>query len=376
MPYIHDSRIVLTLDAGGTNFVFSAMRGGEEVSSQVCLPSFAEDLDKCLSIFVQGFTEVLSQLKEAPVAISFAFPGPADYPNGIIGGELPNMKAFRGGVALGPFLEEKFGLPVFINNDGDLFAYGEAIAGVLPEINKRLEQSGSIKRYRNLLGLTFGTGFGAGIVIKNELLIGDNACSGEIFASRNSKYPKYIVEESVSIRAVKRVYAELSGEDSTHLSPKDIYDIAEGVKPGNAKAAKGAFEELGIIAGDAIANIISMLDGLIVIGGGLAGAKKYFLPALVGQMNSTIEMMDGTVMSRIPEKVYNLDEEKDVEAFLTGAVTKVKVYGTDRMVDYDPAKRTGVAISRLGASKAIMVGAYAFALNEMDKKEVNAAVGQ
>jgi glucokinase len=29
-------------------------------------------------------------------------------------------------------LEEKFGIPLFVQNDGDLFAYGEAIAGFLP----------------------------------------------------------------------------------------------------------------------------------------------------------------------------------------------------------------------------------------------------
>ena len=34
-------------------------------------------------------------------------------------------------------LREQFGIPVFINNDGNLFAYGEALAGTLPEVNKR-----------------------------------------------------------------------------------------------------------------------------------------------------------------------------------------------------------------------------------------------
>jgi glucokinase len=65
------------------------------------------------------------------VAISFAFPGPSDYPRGIIG-DLGNLPCFRGGVALGPMLEDTFEIPVFINNDGDLFAYGEAIGGFLP----------------------------------------------------------------------------------------------------------------------------------------------------------------------------------------------------------------------------------------------------
>ena len=30
MMYTNDNRIVMTLDAGGTNFVFSAIQGGKE----------------------------------------------------------------------------------------------------------------------------------------------------------------------------------------------------------------------------------------------------------------------------------------------------------------------------------------------------------
>ena len=42
---------------------------------------------------------------------------------------------------------------------------------------------------------------------------------------RNKKYPEYIVEESVSIRAVMRVYAERSGDTGVH-TPKEIFEIA------------------------------------------------------------------------------------------------------------------------------------------------------
>ena len=56
-------------------------------------------------------------LNEPPVAISFAFPGPADYKRGIIG-DLGNLPSLRGGIALGPMLEAEFGIPVFINNGG------------------------------------------------------------------------------------------------------------------------------------------------------------------------------------------------------------------------------------------------------------------
>ena len=116
----------MTLDAGGTNFRFAAIRGGKPATETVLLPSNGDDLDDCLANLVEGFTRVRDLCPEPPVAISFAFPGPADYPNGIIG-DLHNLPGFRGGVALGPMLADNFGIPVFTNNDGDLFTLGEAI---------------------------------------------------------------------------------------------------------------------------------------------------------------------------------------------------------------------------------------------------------
>ena len=128
MGYASDPRVVLTLDAGGTKFAFSAVQSERLVVEPVTLPSNAHDLKRCLETIVLGFTKVREKAPVPPAAISFAFPGPADYPNGIIG-DLGNLPGFRGGVALGPMLEEKFGIPVFMNNDGDLFVYGEAIGG-------------------------------------------------------------------------------------------------------------------------------------------------------------------------------------------------------------------------------------------------------
>lgn len=361
----NDHRIVMTLDAGGTNLVFSAIRAGEEIVTPVHYPTASHDLDACLNVILKGFREVESQLTEKPVAISFAFPGPADYKAGIIG-DLPNFPSFRGGVALGPFLEANFGIPVFINNDGALFAYGEALAGMLPEINRRLEEAGSIKRYQNLIGITLGTGFGGGVVINGELLAGDNQSGGSLWCLRNKKYPEYIVEESVSIRAVRRVYAQLSG-DTTEYTPKDIFDIAEGKKPGNAEAAVKAFAELGEMAGDAIAAAITLVDGLVVIGGGVVGAAKYIIPALMKELNGQTGMMDGRRISRLLMKAFNLDNPEEMTAFLTDTSYCVKVPGTDKLVPYDPSPRMGVAVSKLGASRAISLGAYCYALNHLPK---------
>ncbi|MDD3301080.1 MAG: ROK family protein, partial [Bacteroidales bacterium] len=115
--YDNDKRVVVTLDAGGTNFVFGAMQANEFVVDPLTMPAFNNDLDKCLESLVDGFSQIIAQLRSRPVAISFAFPGPADYKNGIIGGYLPNFPCFREGVALSAFLENRFDIPVFINND-------------------------------------------------------------------------------------------------------------------------------------------------------------------------------------------------------------------------------------------------------------------
>ena len=94
--YDYDNRVVITLDAGGTNLVFGAMQANKFIVDPITLPSNADNLDKCLATMVEGFQRVIDKLDEKPVAISFAFPGPADYPNGIIGGYLPNFPSFRG----------------------------------------------------------------------------------------------------------------------------------------------------------------------------------------------------------------------------------------------------------------------------------------
>lgn len=71
--YQHDKRIVMTLDAGGTNFVFSAMSGYEEQVQQYCLPSHSDQLERCLETLISGFQHVQQQLTEPAVAISIAF---------------------------------------------------------------------------------------------------------------------------------------------------------------------------------------------------------------------------------------------------------------------------------------------------------------
>lgn len=365
--YEQDKRIVLTLDAGGTNFVFSAIQGCREVVEPVHRKAVPDSIEQTLAVLVEGFGEVEKCLTEKPVAISFAFPGPADYAHGVIG-DLPNFPAFRGGVAMGPFLAQQFGLPVFINNDGNLFAYGEALAGMLPAINQRLERSGSPRRYRNLLGLTLGTGFGGGVVIDGHLLTGDNGCGGDVWLMRNPKYPHLVSEESVSIRAVLRVYQENTGNTES-LSPKDIFDIAEGTRQGNQQAAVQSFHELGRVAGNAIVHALDIVDGMVVIGGGVAGAAKYILPGIMEEIQQPVGKFSGECFPCLQMDVFNLEDPDGLSTFLKETDAEVKIPYDDLTVPYIAHKKVGIAVSTLGTSRAISIGAYAFALAQLDREK-------
>jgi glucokinase len=265
-------------------------------------------------------------------------------------------------------LVDQFGLPTFINNDGDLFAYGEASAGFLPYINGLLEKAGSPKRYRNLFGVTLGTGFGGGIVRDGALFIGDNSMAGEIWVARHKLERDTNAEEGASIRAVRRVYAVEAGlrlEDAPE--PKVIYEIAEGTAPGNRAAAQKAFRRMGEVAGDAIAQAVTLLDGLVVIGGGIAGAHRQFLPAIVNEMNGTYQTPAGERFPRLAQRAFNLEDAGQLETFLKGEAKELTVPGSSRKVRFDGLQRTGVGISRLGTSEATAIGAYVFALKKLDE---------
>lgn len=364
--YQNDERIVLTLDAGGTNFVFSAMQACEHIVEPLRLAAVTDDVERCLRTLAEGFREISKRLPKAASAISFAFPGPADYESGIIG-DAPNFPAFRGGVALGPYLEAEFGVPVYINNDGHLFAYGEALAGMLPQINAEIKSAGGKRVFRNLIGITIGTGFGGGIVIDGCLLRGDNGVGADMYLLRGKDDPQIMAEESVSIRAVKRFYAEQSG-DNTPLEPKDIFDIAEGVRAGNREAAAESFAKVGRAAGDAVGRAVNLVDGVVVVGGGVAGAAKYIIPAMVEELRSEVETLSGVKFSCVVPEVFNLYDDEHRKMFLQERDEMISVPLIGGEVLYKSHKKIGVGVSTLGTSQAIALGAYTYALAQLDKR--------
>ena len=358
-----ETTTIFTLDAGGTNLVFSAVQNKQILREKVNLPAPSEDLDGFIRKVFHGFSLLQEKTGTQADAISFCFPGPADYEAGIIG-DLENLPFFRGGVPLARMLENEFRIPVFINNDGDLFALGEAINGLLPEINGQ-----SKKKYKNLLGVTLGTGFGGGIVVNENLFSGDNSAAAEINRFSNFIRREESVEEVLSIRGIRHLFADYSGIPFEETpEPFEIFQIGNGQQPGNREAAQQAWLKFGQVLGDALANAVSLTDSCVVIGGGLSGAFPLFLPSAIKQMNSTFIKKDNTLVPRMELNAFNWEDEKEKTVFLKDESVIIQIPHSDETQIYRPHKKIAVGITRLGTSEAVAIGAYAFAVAKLAKK--------
>ena len=351
--------VVLTLDAGGTNFTFSAMQADKRITDHLTLPAEAKNLERSLANLFEGFERIGREAGGEFSAISFSFPGPADYSKGVID-NVGNLPAYSGGVPLAEILKQRFNVPVFIRNDGDLFAYGEAMGGLLPEVNRKLVQSGSDRQYRNLIGLTLGTGFGGGMVIDGRLLQGDNSLSGEVWLLPHGLEPGLNAEEGISIRAITNCYVELASDSrASQQTPFDIAQIAFGETDGDEGAARKAFARFGESLGAAIATVVTLFDGMVVIGGGLSAAHRLFMPAALSYVSRTFSNDPGSP-PRLIQGVFDLTDEDSSASFLDESSLSSdrgkKVSG----VPCTPLseRKIPIGISSLGTSRAVSLGAY------------------
>jgi glucokinase len=140
-----------------------------------------------------------------------------------------------------------------------------------------------------------------------------------------------------------------------------------GQLPGDKEAAQKAWDEMATALADVLANAISLIDGIIVIGGGLSGAWPVFMPTLIKKMNEPFPGLNGHTLSRMETDAYNLMDPQDMIRFTEKPGMMIKVPFSDQQVWYDPTKRIGVGITKLGTSSAVAIGAYAYAMEQLKK---------
>ncbi|HRQ49741.1 MAG TPA: ROK family protein, partial [Agriterribacter sp.] len=111
---------------------------------------------------IYDITDVL--INESVAGIGIGVPSMVDVEQGIVYDVqyIPSWKE----VPLKKIMEERYGIPVFVNNDANCFALGEFYFG------KGVGAD-------HMIGLTIGTGIGAGIIINRRLYAGPNCGAGE-----------------------------------------------------------------------------------------------------------------------------------------------------------------------------------------------------
>ncbi len=76
-------------------------------------------------------------------------------------------------------------------------------------------------------------------------------------------------------------------------------------------------------------------------------------------------IVNGNVVPRMETEAFNLEDINDCLRFAEKSGKMITVPFSDRQVWYDPTKRVGVGVTKLGTSSAVAIGAYAYAMNQL-----------
>jgi len=192
--------------------------------------------------------------------------------------------------------KEKLSMQVFLDNDANAAAFGEAFYGAGRE-------------FQDFFMVTLGTGVGGGIILNRKLYRGTHGTAGEIgfmiidfegpnlHASIRGTLESFIGKQGIVDLALRMIAANPSGSvvgklcnnDFTKLSPIHLERAAlEG-----DEFSLAVWQRVGSILGVGLANVAALMDiRKFVIGGGIAAAGELiFVPALDQLRCSTLPSM-------------------------------------------------------------------------------------
>lgn len=159
------------LDIGGTKLAVTLARlqdGVLEIQEKVKLPTPGEGWQPAVALLENTLKKLLEKRCIPPSAldgIGISCGGPLDSQKGLILSP-PNLPGWDK-VPITTYFEKAFGVPCFLQNDADACAVAEWTFG-------------AGKGCDNLVFLTFGTGFGAGLILGGRLYSGANNMAGEL----------------------------------------------------------------------------------------------------------------------------------------------------------------------------------------------------
>jgi glucokinase len=206
-------------------------------------------------------------------ALGLAAPGPFDYARGVSLIQSGVKYDALYGLPLGAALRERLGLgphvPIVFDNDANCFAYGEWLAG-------------AARGARRVIGITLGTGLGAGFVADGAIQWSGPGVprDAEVYWV---PYRDATAEDYISTRGLQRLYAAWGGPANY-----DIAAMATDARAGDARAQR-VFAELGTMIAEVLAPWLREFRAeMLVVGGAMARSFALFGPTLTRGLDATV----------------------------------------------------------------------------------------
>lgn len=272
------------VDLGGTNIVAGVVDEHNNIVSKESLPT---SLPKPADEIMLGIKKAIDKALEKAgislddiVSIGIGTPGTVDKKYGVI--EYANNLGFDN-YPMKNMLSNHFDKPIYLENDANCAAFGEAKAGAGVGVN-------------NFVAVTLGTGVGSGIVLNGKILEGINGAAGEMghmvisangepcTCGRRGCWETYSSATGL-IRMTKEAMDknknslmwELSDGDKRNVNGRTSFDA---MRKGD-KAATMVVDEYIKYLAIGITNLVNIFQpDIICLGGGVANEGENLLKPL------------------------------------------------------------------------------------------------
>ena len=199
-------------------------------------------------------------------AISVSIGGPLDIAQGVVKSP-PNLPGWDN-IPLKQMLADRFGLPVFVEHDGNAGALAEWFFG-------------AARGARNVIFLTMGTGFGGGLILNGELYRGTCDLAGEVGHIRLRETGPHAFGKAGSWEGlcggagIARRAAERSPRRwrEGHVTARELVELAVA---GDVDA-RCLFDDVGRDLGRGLAILVDTLNPEVIVIGSLAGALGHLV---------------------------------------------------------------------------------------------------
>lgn len=252
------------IDLGGTKCECVVLEGDEVLLRHRIPTERAGGYDHMIGQIAKLVAECADKIGQRPTLIGMGTPGARDPQTGLMKNcnttEL-NGKPFK------EDLERRLDVPVLIANDANCFALAETHLGAVRQHHPDAKV---------VFGIIMGTGVGSGIVINGRILNGHHGIAGEW--GHNVLSPdgpecycgkRGCVETFISGPALEAWY---EAKAKRHLSLAKI-----ATATAHDHVAKLTIDRLHLLFGQALANVVNILDpDVIVIGGGVGNVQSLY----------------------------------------------------------------------------------------------------